>query len=100
MSNKAAFWIGAVLALPAIFLASLIVGAGSAVGEGVTNSPTVGGVISGVLGLGLLAGLVTAIVMPKTRWFALGAVAGMSILLILAAGACVVLLVALTQSYS
>ncbi len=100
MSNKAAFWIGAALALPAVFLASMIVGAGAAAGEGVTGDPTVGGVISGILALGLLGGLVTAIVMPKTRWFALGMVAGTSILLIVAAGACVVLLVALTQSYS
>ena len=60
MSNKAAFWIGAALALPAIFLASMIVGAGAAAGEGVTGDPTVGGVISGILALGLLGGLVTA----------------------------------------
>jgi hypothetical protein len=100
MSNKAAFWIGAALALPAIILASLIVGAGAAVGEGLAGDPAVGGVISGILGLGLLAGLVAAIAVEKTRWFALGVVAGTAILLIVAAGACVVLLVALTQSYS
>ena len=100
MSNKAAFWIGVVLALPAIFVASLILGAGAAVGDGLAGDPAVSGVISTLLGLGLLAGLVTAIVVPKTRWFALGVLAGTAILLIVAAGACVVLLIALTQSYS
>jgi hypothetical protein len=100
MSNKAAFWIGAALALPAIFLASMIIGAGAAVGEGVAGDPAVGGLISGLLGLLILGGLVAAIIVEKTRWFAVGVLAGTAILLIVAAGACVVLLVALTQSYS
>jgi hypothetical protein len=100
MSNKAAFWIGVVLALPTFFIASLVIGAGAAVGEGLTNSSSVGGVISAILGLGLLVGFVMAVIKEKTRWYALGIVAGAAILLILAAGACVVLLVALTQSYN
>jgi len=100
MSNKSAFWIGVVLALPALFVVSLVLGVGAAVGEGLVGDPAVGGVISALLGVGLLAGLVTAIVVPKTRWFALGVLAGAAILLIVAAGACVVLLIALTQSYS
>ena len=41
-----------------------------------------------------------AIVFARTRWFAIGVIAGLAVILILAAGACVVLIVALTNSYS
>jgi uncharacterized membrane protein YqjE len=47
-----------------------------------------------------LAALVVALVLPKTRWFALGAIAGIAVLTVLAAGACVVLLVAFSRSFS
>ncbi len=60
------------------------------------GDPAVGAAVSGVLALDL-RGVLAAIVIPKTRWFALGILAGTAVLLILAAGACVVLLVALHQ---
>ena len=100
MSNKARFWIGVALSLPALVVAGIVTGGGSALADGLGADPQVGGVVSLVLGLLLLAGFVAAIVVARTRWFALGILAGVAILFILAAGACVVLLVAFTSSYS
>ena len=53
-----------------------------------------------VVGLGELAALVAAIVFAPTRWFAIGVIAGVAVLFILAAGACVVLIIGLSSSYS
>ena len=100
MSNKAKFWIGAALALPAMVVAGIITGAGSAVADGLGADPQVGAVVSSILGLLLLVGFIAAIVVDRTRWFALGMLAGAAVLFILAAGACVVLLVAFVSSYN
>jgi hypothetical protein len=100
MSNKAKFWIGAVLALPALFLGGVVL----AVTEALTSEIDQGGGLTGIVQLMLTAlmfvGYVTLIVLEKTRWVALGMLAGAAILFILAAGACVVLLIAITNSYS
>lgn len=100
MSNKAKFWIGVALALPTLVVAGLVAGAGSALADGLGADPQTGGIVSGLIGLLLLAGFIASIVLPRTRWFALGVLAGVAVLFILAAGACVVLLVAFTRSYS
>lgn len=100
MSNKAKFWIGVLLSLPALFVAGVVTGGGSWVADGLGADPQVGAIISSVLGLLLFVGFVFMVVIEKTRWFAIGMVAGGAILLILLAGACVVLLVALTSSYN
>jgi hypothetical protein len=100
MSNKAKFWIGAVLALPVIVVAGLISGAVSAVADGITGSSSVTGFAAALVGLGELAAVIGAIVWERTRWFAIGVIAGGAVLLILAAGACIVLLVAFTNSYN
>jgi hypothetical protein len=100
MSNKAKFWIGVVVALPAIIVAGIISGAVSAVVEGVGGDPALGAAVAGVVGLGLFAGFIVLVVFEGTRWVALGMLAGTAILFILAAGACVVLLIGLSQSYN
>lgn len=100
MSNKAKFWIGVVLALPAMFLAGAVTGGVGAAAEAVTGSSDVASAAASVSGLGFLAAFIAAIVWSRTRWFALGALAGGALLLILAAGACIVILVALTNSYN
>jgi hypothetical protein len=100
MSNKAKFWIGAVLALPVIVVAGLISGAVSAVADGITGSSSVTGIAAALVGFGELAAVIGAIVWERTRWFAIGVIAGGAVLLILAAGACIVLLVAFTNSYN
>lgn len=99
MSNKAKFWVGVVLALPTIVLAGLISGATSAVADGISGDSALAGVVAVVVGLAELGALIGAIVWGRTRWFAVGVIAGGAVLLILAAGACVVLLVALSNSY-
>ena len=99
MTNRAKFWIGFVLSLPANFIASMVVGAGGAVGTAVAGDDgAVGGVISGILGLALLAALVAGIVVEKTRRFALGLLAGTAVMAVLAAIAIVLFLIALTES--
>jgi hypothetical protein len=98
MSNKAKFWVGVLLAIPAIVVSSAITGAGSAAVNAVNGDPAVGAAVSSVLGLLVFAGYIAMIVIPKTRWIALGILAGTAVLFILAAGACVALLVAYSNS--
>ena len=100
MTNRAKFWVGFVLALPANFVAAMLTGAGSVAGEAIAPDTGVGGVISGILGLALLAGLVVGIVMEKTRRFALGILAGTIIMGIVAVVVIVLFLIALTESLS
>ena len=100
MSVKAKFWVGFALALPANFIAAVLVGAAGAAGTAVGgDDPEVGGVFSAILGLALLGVLVVGIVVEKTRWLAIGLLVGTVVMGILAVGAIVLLLVALTQSY-
>ena len=98
MSNKAKFWIGVLLTIPAIIVGSVITGAGTALVDAVNGDPAIGAAVSSVLGLLIFAAYIAAIVIPKTRWFALGILAGTAVLFILAAGACVALLVAYSNS--
>ena len=70
MSNKAKFWIGVVVALPAMIVAGIISGAGSAVVDAVGGDPAVGAAVSGAIGLALLGGFVTMIILERTRWIA------------------------------
>ena len=100
MSNKAKFWIGVVLALPVLVLAGIISGAASAVVDGISGDSNAAAAVAFVVGLGELAALVAAIVFAPTRWFAIGVIAGVAVLFVLAAGACVVLIVGLSSSYS
>jgi branched-subunit amino acid transport protein len=100
MSNKAKFWVGVVLAIPAVVVGPLVIAAALNLGQVISADGPLGGVLSGVAALLLLAGLVTLMVVERTRWVGLGMLAGVAILLILAAGACVVLLVAISNSYS
>jgi hypothetical protein len=98
MSNKAKFWVGVLLAVPAIIVGSVITGVGSAAVDAVNGDPAVGAAVSSLLGLLILAAYIAMIVIRKTRWFALGILAGTAVLLILAAGACVALIVAYSNS--
>jgi hypothetical protein len=94
MSNKAKFWIGVALAIPALIVSGIVTGAGTALVDAVGGDPALGATLSTVLGLLVLAGFIAMVVYPRTRWFALGIMAGTAVLLILFAGACVALLVA------
>ena len=98
MSNKAKFWLGVLLTIPAIIVGSVITGVGSAAVDAVNGDPAIGAAVSSLLGLLILAAYIAMIVIPKTRWFALGILAGTAVLFILAAGACVALIVAYSNS--
>ena len=100
MSNKAKFWIGVGLAVPAVVVGPLLVSAALNLGQVISADSPLGGILSSLAALLLLAGLVTLMVLEKTRWFGLGMLAGFAILLILAAGACVVLIIAIGNAYS
>ena len=76
----------------------MITGAGSALVDAVNGDPAIGAAVSSLLGLLILAAYIAAIVIPRTRWFALGILAGTAVLFILAAGACVALIVAYSNS--
>jgi len=96
--NKAKFWIGVLLTIPAIIVSSVITGAGTAAVDAVNGDPAIGAAVSSLLGLLILAAYIAMIVIPKTRWFALGILAGTAVLFVLAAGACVALIVAYSNS--
>jgi hypothetical protein len=100
LSNKAKFWIGVALTIPTLILAGIVSGAASAATEGVGGDASAGAAVAGVVGLLELGVFVAAVIIEKTRWFALGILAGTAILLILAAGACVVLIIGLSQGFS
>jgi hypothetical protein len=100
MSNKAKFWIGVAITIPVIVVCSVISGASSAVVEGVGGDPSTGAAVAGVVSIAQLAVFVAALIVDRTRWFALGVLAGTGVLLILAAGACVVLIIGLSQGFS
>jgi hypothetical protein len=94
MSNKAKFWIGVALAIPALIVSGIITSAGAALVDFVGGDPALGATLSTVLGLLVLAGFIAMVVHPRTRWLALGIMAGTAVLFILFAGACVALIVA------
>ena len=100
MSKKAKFWIGVVLTIPVIIIWGVLSGGGSAVTEGVGGDPSAGAAVAAVISLLLFALFIAALVVEKTRWFAIGVLAGTAVLLILFAGACIVLIIGLSQSYS
>jgi hypothetical protein len=99
MSNKAKFWWGVLLTIPVVvvtgFLASLPPLVISAVLGG-DNAYPAGGIASIVVNVLLLGLLVAAIVWERTRYLALGVLAGTALLFVLVAGACAVLLATYT----
>lgn len=99
MSNKAKFWIGVAVSLPAMAAAGSLIAVGTALADGVGGSSDLANYVSAALTLALFAGFITAMVLERTRWIAIGMLAGAAIAFILAAGACVVLLAAVSNSY-
>jgi hypothetical protein len=92
MSNKAKFWLGVVLALPAIVIGPVIVGVAVNLGQVVSSDGPLSGILGGVASLALLVGFIALVVVSRTRWIGLGMLAGIAILFVVAAGACIALL--------
>jgi len=89
-SNTARFWVGVALSLPALVVVVVLYsGVGAVMGA---DSSGVSGVLPLLLTLLLVVGFVWAIVHDRTRFVALGILAGFAIVFVLLAGACVVLL--------
>ena len=100
MSNTAKFWIGVLLALPVVVVGSIVVGIASGIGSALDDI----GHGVGDPGRPSRASSTWPHSSPpwslsRTRWFALGVIAGIAVLAVLAAGACVVLLAAFSSSY-
>ena len=97
MSNSARFGIGVLLSLPTLFL----LGAAQAVPQMVSGAlslpPELGAVAMLVANLALLALFILGLVKERTRFVVLGIMAGVAILFVLAAGACILLLTGLAS---
>ena len=100
LSNVAKFWIGVAACLPALVLAGLLVSLPSVVGNELNLPGQLIGIASFGMSIGLLAVGVFGLVRESTRFFVVGMLAGLAILLVLAAGACIVLLAGLSNPNS
>lgn len=96
-SNVFKFWMGVLLCLPVLFVAGALQAVPRAVGDALSLPPEVGQFSTLGLDLGLFAAFIAGLVVEKTRFIVLGVVAGIAVLFVLAAGACVLLLVGLSN---
>ncbi|GAA2164213.1 hypothetical protein [Pedococcus bigeumensis] len=99
-SNVAKFWIGVALCLPALFLAGVLVSLPSTVGGAVNLPSGLSSLATFGMSVGLLATAVLGLVREGTRFVVVGMLAGLAILFVLAAGACIVLLTGLSNPNS
>ena len=98
MSNKAKFWIGVLLALPALVVGRRHQRRRDGSGRRHRRRPVGGRHSSRERSpWPCWSACVLMIVLERTRWIALGMLAGTAILFVLAAGACVALLVGLLE---
>ena len=100
MSNKKKFWIGFALTIPGLIAASVVFGAMGALLDVLDGSSGAYGVASLLTVVMILVAFGVGIGLERTRYFALGVLAGCAVLLILAAGACVALIVSFNNSYN
>lgn len=96
MSNGARFGIGVLLSLPALVLAGVVQAVPQMVQGALSLPPELAAVSSLVLNLALLALFILGLVKERTRFVVLGMMAGVAILFVLAAGACILLLTGVT----
>lgn len=99
LSNVARFWIGVALSLPALFLAGLLVSLPTVVGNKLNLPSELGGLAGVGMSFGLLVTGIVGLVRESTRFIVVGILAGLAILFVLAAGACIALLAGLGQGY-
>jgi len=88
---------GAGLTVPGLFVLGAVTGIISNVASGIDQS--LGAIVSLVLGGLGLAALIYGLVVEKLRFYALGVIAALGLLAILAAGACIVLIMSLANAY-
>ncbi|WP_457252806.1 hypothetical protein [Pedococcus sp. P5_B7] len=96
-SNVAKFWIGVALCIPALFLVGGLESLPTVVGNAVNLPNELSTIATLGLNVGLLAAFIVGLVRESTRFIMVGMLAGLAIVFVLAAGACVVLLVGLSN---
>lgn len=96
-SKSKQFWVGAALTVPGLFVVGLVTGFLSNVATSI--EPTLGSLVSMGLGATAFVAVIVGVVIEKTRWYAIGVIAAIGVLAILAAGACIVLLATLTGRF-
>lgn len=96
-SNVFKFWMGVLLCLPVLFVAVALQAIPRAVGDALSLPPEVGQFSTLGLDLGLFAAFIAGLVVEKTRFIVLGVLAGIAVLFVIAAGACVLLIVGLSN---
>ena len=98
-SNVAKFWIGVVLCLPTLFVIGLLESLPTTVGNAVDLPSELSAIATFGLNIGLLGAFIVGLVREATRFIVVGILAGIAILFVLAAGACIVLLAGLASNY-
>ena len=93
--NVARFWIGVALCLPVLFVAGALQAIPSVIADSLSLPPEVGQFSTLGLDLALFAAFIAGLVVEKTRFFILGIIAGIAVLFVVAAGACILLLAGL-----
>ena len=98
-SNVAKFWIGVALCIPALFVVGALESLPTLVGNQVNLPNEISAIATFGLNIGLLAAFIVGLVRESTRFILVGMLAGLAILFVLAAGACIALLVGLGAGY-
>ena len=96
-SNVAKFWTGVALCLPALFVAGALQAIPRAIASSLSLPPELGQFSTLGLDLALFGAFITGLVVEKTRFIVLGILAGIAVLFVVAAGACVLLLAGLAS---
>jgi hypothetical protein len=99
-SNVARFWIGVALCLPALFVVGVLESLPTAVARAVNLPSELSAIATLGLNVALFAAMILGLVKESTRFVVVGILAGLAILFVLAAGACIALLVGLSNPNS
>jgi hypothetical protein len=99
-SNVAKFWIGVALCLPALVLVGALESIPTVVSNRLNLPSELGVIATFGLNIALLGAFIWGLVREGTRFILVGMLAGLAILLVLAAGACIVLLTGLSNPNS
>jgi hypothetical protein len=91
-SNVAKFWIGVALCIPALVLVGALESLPTVAGNAVNLPHEISAIATLGLNLGLLGAFLVGLVRESTRFVMVGLLAGLAILFVLAAGACIALL--------
>ncbi len=88
---------GVLLCLPVLFVVGALQAIPQAIAQGLSLPAEVGQFATLGLDLAIFAGMIAGLVFEKTRFLVLGTLAGIAVLFVVAAGACILLLVGLSN---